>query len=357
MNARLSLLDPEAKRKALVSRTLKWWDGNRRRLAWRAPAGEKPDPYRVWLSEILLQQTTARAATPYYEIFLTRWPKVQDLAAASEEAIMSAFAGLGYYARARNLHECAKTIAAAGGRFPADEADLRALPGVGRYTAAAIAAIAFDRQTLPVDGNVSRILARLVALERPLAGSRAEIESLARSLAPPARAGDFAQALMDLGATVCRPRDPDCAACPLSRDCAAFHGGDPASYPRPGAVKQRPLRTGAVYFARRNDGAFLVRRRPAKGLLGSTVELPGTPWLTEAPSDWEEVAPVIARWRKLPGSVRQEFTHFSLSLTVFAGTFDGAAPVCHSWAHPHEVADLGCSAVMRKAIDHALHFQ
>ena len=233
MSANVSALGGKAKRKAIVARTLSWWDRHRRALVWRAPPGETPDPYRVWLSEVLLQQTTAQAAAPYYQAFIAKWPRVEDLAAAPIEAVVSAFAGLGYYSRARNLHACAREIARRGGRFPSEEADLRALPGVGAYTAAAIAAIAFGRQTAPVDGNIARILARLIALDQPIARARGEIEAAARMLAPSRRAGDFAQALMDIGATICRPRNPDCPSCPLAQDCAAFRTGEPAGLPAP----------------------------------------------------------------------------------------------------------------------------
>ena len=220
-----------------MARVLAWWDKNRRALAWRVAPGETPDPYRVWLSEVLLQQTTAQAATPYYQAFIAKWPQVQDLAGAPLEAVMSAFAGLGYYSRARNLHGCAREIARRGGEFPVEEAGLRALPGVGAYTAAAVAAIAFGRETLPVDGNIARILARLVALEEPIARARGQIAAAARALAPSARPGDFAQALMDIGATLCRPRNPNCGACPLAQDCAAFQTGAPEAYPRRAACE------------------------------------------------------------------------------------------------------------------------
>ena len=233
---------------------------------------------------------------------MQKWPTVEDLAAASHEAVISAFAGLGYYSRARNLHACAKEIARRGGRFPSEEAELRALPGVGAYTAAAIAAIAFGRHAAPVDGNIARILARLLALEEPIAQARSAIAAAARALAPGKRAGDFAQALMDIGATICRPRNPDCPACPLNEDCAALRSGAPEAYPRRAAAKARPQRRGAVFFARRADGAFLARRRPPLGLLASTVELPGTAWTSEGPGGaWLDAAPVAARWLRLPG--------------------------------------------------------
>ena len=356
MAANVSALGSEANRQAIMARTLAWWDANRRVLAWRVRPGETPDPYRVWLSEVLLQQTTAVAAAPYYQAFIAKWPDVEALAAASTAEVIGAFAGLGYYSRARNLHECAKEVARRGGDFPDDETGLLALPGVGPYTAAAIAAIAFGRQAAPVDGNIARILARLVALERPVAEARAEIAGLARSLAPAKRAGDFAQALMDIGAAICRPGRPDCALCPLAADCAARKSGAPDAYPHRRPRKERPQREGVVFFARRADGAFLARRRPPRGLLASTVELPGGPWsAAEAPGgDWERAAPVAASWARLPGAVEQAFTHFSLRLTVYAGRFEGSAPEAHFWVAPHAVAEAGLSNVMRKAVAHAL---
>ncbi len=345
----------EAKRNAIVERTLEWWDGNRRGLAWRAPPGETPDPYRVWLSEVLLQQTTARAATPYFQTFIEKWPTVDHLAAAPGEAVIGAFAGLGYYSRALNLHACAKEVARRGGRFPSEEAELRALPGVGEYTAAAIAAIAFGRQAAPVDGNVSRILARLLALEQPVSEAKREIAAAARALAPSRRAGDFAQALMDLGATICRPRNPLCAACPLSGECAAARSGAAEAFPSRPAAKPKPLRAGAVFFAHRPDGAFLARRRPPRGLLASTVELPGTPWTTEGPGEgWRGDAPVAARWRRLAGAVEQGFTHFALALTVYVAAVDAGAPEGHFWVAFDAVGDAGLSNLMRKAVAHAI---
>lgn len=343
------------KRHAIVARTFHWWTSARRKLAWRAEPGEGRDPYRVWLSEVLLQQTTAQAVTPYYQAFIAKWPTVEELAAAPLEAVISAFAGLGYYSRARNLHACAKEIARRGGRFPADEAALRALPGIGAYTAAAVVAIAFDRQAAPVDGNIARILARMLALETPIADSRKTIAAAAVALCPARGAGDFAEALMDVGATLCRPREPKCAPCPLSPDCAAFRTGAPEAYPRKGASKAKPKRAGAVFFAHRADGAFLTRRRPPKGLLASTVELPGTPWTGEGPgAAWAEGAPVTARWRRLPGSVEQVFTHFALSLIVYAAPYDGQAPDPHFWTPARAVDEAGFSNVMKKAVAHAV---
>ncbi len=304
---------------------------------------------------MLLQQTTAQAATPYFRAFVEKWPTVEDLAAAPGEAVIGAFAGLGYYSRARNLHTCAREIARRGGRFPSEETELRALPGVGDYTAAAIAAIAFGRQTAPVDGNIARILARLLAIGQPMAEAKKQIATAARALAPARRAGDFAQALMDVGAKICRPRNPFCAACPLSEDCAALALGSPEGYPRRLAANPRPQRAGAVFFAHRPDGAFLARRRPPRSLLASTVELPGTAWTEGGPGEgWTGGAPVAARWRRLPGAVKQVFTHFALTLTVYAAAFDGGAPDGHFWVAPDAVGHAGFSSVMRKAVARAL---
>ena len=355
MSVNVSARASDAKRNAVVARVLVWWDLHRRTLAWRAKPGETPDPYRVWLSEVLLQQTTAQAATPYYQAFIAKWPRIEDLASAPAEAVMSAFAGLGYYSRARNLHACAKEIARRDGRFPSEEAELRALPGVGAYTAAAIAAIAFGRPTAPVDGNIARVLARLNALEEPIAQARAELAEAARALAPSRRSGDFAQALMDIGAMLCRPRNPACGSCPLAPDCAAFLDGSPEAYPRRTEAKPRPRRQGAVFFVRRPDGAFLARRRPARGLLASTIELPGTPWTASGPDGAPaKVAPVVGRWRRLPGEVEQVFTHFALRLTVYATEFDGEAPAGCFWVAPEAIRAIGFSSMMRKAVEHAL---
>jgi len=346
---------PGLEAKAIVGRTLRWWDRHRRALAWRAAPGQAPDPYRVWLSEVLLQQTTAQAVTPYYRTFIAKWPRVEDLAAAPSEAVISAFAGLGYYSRARNLHACAREIVRRGGRFPSEEAELRALPGVGAYTAAAIAAIAFGRRTAPVDGNIARVLARLLALDEPIANARSEIERAARMLAPAERAGDFAQALMDIGATICRPRNPDCPSCPLRPDCAALRAGRPDAYPRRATSRVKRRREGVAFFAHRCDGAFLARRRPARGLLASTVELPGTLWTADGPGDKVRcAAPVVADWRRLPGAVEQAFTHFALTLTVYAAAFEGDAPDRHFWVAHEAVGQAGFSNVMRKAVEHAL---
>ena len=301
---------------------LAWYDRNRRRLPWRAPAGETAEPYRVWLSEIMLQQTTVAAVIPYFESFLTRFPNLAALAAAEEEAVLTAWAGLGYYARARNLHACAKAVAAAGA-FPRDEAGLRALPGIGPYTAAAVAAIAFGVPVVPVDGNVERVTARLFAIATPLPGGKPAIAAAAASLgadaAARARPADFAQALFDLGATVCTPASPACALCPWRADCAGSRAGIAATLPRKAEKQPRPLRHGVHFWLADPHGRVLLRRRPARGLLGGMTELPGTPWRAApwtAP-EWAAHAPMPAAWCAA-GEVRHGFTHFELRLTLLA---------------------------------------
>jgi A/G-specific adenine glycosylase len=342
----------------IAPRVLAWWDVHRRELPWRARAGEKPDPYRVWLSEILLQQTTAAAAAPYFLKFAGKWPRVEALAEAPLEEIMGAFAGLGYYSRARNLHACAQEVARRGGRFPQTEAELRALPGLGAYTAAAVAAIAFDAKAAPVDGNIARILSRLYAVEAPIGSARRQIAEAAALLTPADRAGDYAQALMDIGATICRPRNPDCPACPLQEGCAALALGEPAAFPRKNAVKAKPIRLGAAFFARRADGAILARRRPPKGLLGSTLELPGGPWRVGEPAPGVEDAPFPAAWRQAPGLVEQVFTHFTLRLTLYVAEVGGAPQQFEGaiWVALEDAASAGFSSVMLKALAHAGRF-
>ena len=282
---------------------LSWYAVDKRRLPWRIQAGERPDPYRVWLSEIMLQQTTVAAVRPYFEKFTERWPTVDALAAAEEGEVMAAWAGLGYYARARNLIACARTVAnELGGRFPDSEDALRALPGIGRYTAAAIAAIAFGRRAVVVDANVERVVSRLLAVTEPLPGSRERLYALTDRLTPSQDAGDFAQAMMDLGSSICTPRRPDCPRCPLLLFCAAGKAGEADLYPvkRPRAAK--PRREGVAYWLE-HDGQVLLVRRPSRGLLGGMLALP------------TEDAPAPAEWREA-GSVDHVFTHFALTMRL-----------------------------------------
>lgn len=315
-------------RDALRSALLTWYDAQARDLAWRVGpadrrAGLRSDPYRVWLSEVMLQQTTVPHATPYFLSFTQRWPTVSDLAAVEDGDLMAAWAGLGYYARARNLLACARAVANDhGGVFPDTEEGLLALPGVGAYTAAAVAAIAFDRAANVVDGNVERVMSRLFAVEAPLPGAKPELKALAGDLVTDDRPGDWAQALMDLGATVCKPKGPLCDRCPISAWCAAFQSGAPETYPRRTKKADRPRRHGVAYVLARGEEVALVRR-PPKGLLGGMLGLPTSAWRAAPYDDAEAVAaaPVAAAWRDL-GAVEHVFTHFSLSLRVFGA--DGA---------------------------------
>jgi A/G-specific adenine glycosylase len=337
---------------------LAWYDRHRRALPWRSLPGQAPDPYRVWLSEIMLQQTTVRAVKPYFERFLTLFPTVEALAAAPAEDVMKAWAGLGYYSRARNLHACAKAVVDRfGGRFPASEDELRSLPGVGPYTAAAIASIAFDRRAIVVDGNVERVATRLYTVRRPLPGAKPLIRDLVDGLTPDARPGDFAQAMMDLGATICTPKSPACGLCPWRTPCQARAEGAPEIYPFKDKKTTGALRRGAAYVAVTQDGLILVRTRPPKGLLGGMTEAPTSAWAAdfaeEAPG---ASAPMRADWRRLPGVVEHVFTHFPLHLTVYradlpAGT---AAPEGCRWVPIAGLAGEALPTVMRKVVAHGL---
>lgn len=298
---------------------LAWYDRHRRALPWRAGPGKRPDPYRVWASEIMLQQTTVTAVKPYFERFMARFPTVQALAEAPSEAVMQAWAGLGYYSRARNLHACAIAVVAEhGGRFPDSEEGLRALPGIGAYTAGAVAAIAFDRPAAAVDGNVERVMTRLFAIEDLLPGARPLVRERVLAMMPQDRPGDFAQALMDLGATICTPRNPACGLCPWREPCRARAEGTQESFPRKAAKKAGVTRKGAAFVLLRADGALLLRTRPPKGLLGGMAEVPTSEWRADYELDgaWQD-APVVTRWEQLSPPVRHVFTHFPLELTVF----------------------------------------
>jgi A/G-specific adenine glycosylase len=313
---------PELDDDALILALLHWYDRHRRVLPWRAAPGVAPDPYHVWLSEVMLQQTTVATVGPYFTRFVARFPTVQSLAAAELDTVLREWAGLGYYARARNLHACAQAVTAQGG-FPAAASALQALPGIGRYTAAAIAAIAFGQPGIAVDGNVERVLTRLAAIETPLPDSKPAIGLIAArlSLAPAARAraSDTLQALFDLGATVCVPAAPACVLCPWRDPCRARAEGIAASLPRKRPRPERPLRFGAVFHATDRNGRVVLRRRAPDGLLGGMMELPGTVWRAEPWTERQAIdaAPFPADWRKL-GEVRHVFTHFALRLTVFS---------------------------------------
>ncbi len=327
------LARPPGTESQVARRLLPHYDLHRRDLPWRATPGDVLDPYRVWLSEIMLQQTTVASVIPRFARFLDRWPSVEALAAAPDADVLGEWAGLGYYARARNLHACARQVAALGA-FPSTEAGLRALPGVGAYTAAAIAAIAFGEQATVVDTNVERVVARLHAIDRPVAEARAEIRALAGALTPADRPGDFAQAMMDLGATICRPRKPACLICPLIDHCRAFASGEPERFPVPKLKPHRPHRHGIAWWIER-DGALWLVRRPARGLLGGMAALPGP--------DWGEAPPTDATMT----SVKHGFTHFTLDLHLVARP---APPDADGWWQPLSgLASAGLPTLYRRA--------
>lgn len=338
-SAAATVRNAAATRENLRKTLLSWYDRAGRELPWRLK-GKKPDAYRVWLSEIMLQQTTVAAVGPYFAKFLARWPDAKALAAAPRDDVLEAWAGLGYYARARNLYAAAQKLAAEGA--PQTEAGWRALPGVGAYTAAAIAAIAFDQPTNVVDGNVERVMARLYAVETPLPAAKAELRERAGALVTADRPGDWAQALMDLGATICSPKSPKCGACPWRGACAAFASGAPETYPRRAAKAERPERHGVAFRIMR-DGKYWLVRRPDKGLLGGMAGLPTTEWRAEKWSRAEALAhaPLKAKWRRA-GEVRHVFTHFALTLEIYA---TNANPTDGGW---WDSAD-GLPTVFKKA--------
>ncbi|QWG19696.1 A/G-specific adenine glycosylase [Bradyrhizobium sediminis] len=360
------------------ARLLAWYDRHRRRLPWRPPAGECADPYSVWLSEIMLQQTGVKTVGPYFEKFLARWPDIAALGSASLDEVLRMWAGLGYYSRARNLHACAvKVLRDHGGAFPDTEQGLQSLPGIGPYTAAAISAIAFGRRTMPVDGNIERVVSRLFAVEEPLPQAKPLIQQLAATLLGAnemearagdedsragdenSRAGDSAQALMDLGSSICTPKKPACALCPLNDDCAARVRGDQESFPRKAPKKAGALRRGAAFVVLRGD-RLLVRTRPEKGLLGGMTEVPGSDWraaqddkaaLKQAPE-----LKGIARWHRKAGVVTHVFTHFPLELAVYTAHAPARAraPAGMRWVPVATLDDEALPNVMRKVIAHGL---
>jgi A/G-specific adenine glycosylase len=350
-----------------AARLLDWYDRHRRRLPWRPLQGEEVDPYRVWLSEIMLQQTGVKTVGPYFEKFLARWPGIDALGRASLDDVLRMWAGLGYYSRARNLHACAVAVLRDhGGAFPNTEQGLQALPGIGPYTAAAIAAIAFDRRTMPVDGNIERVVSRLFAVEEPLPQAKPLIKQLAATLLGDSRAGDVktragdsAQALMDLGSSICTPKKPACALCPLNDGCAARMRGDQETYPRKAAKKAGALRRGAAFVVTRGD-ELLVRTRVEKGLLGGMTEVPGSNWLA-AQDDKTALkqAPMLAgmaRWHRKAGIVTHVFTHFPLELVVYTAKVPARAraPAGMRWVPVSTLRDEALPNVMRKVIAHGL---
>jgi len=354
-----------------AARLLDWYDRHRRRLPWRAAPGAVADPYKVWLSEIMLQQTTTATVAPYFEAFVARWPRVEDLAATDLDEVLHAWQGLGYYARARNLHRCARLVARGhAGRFPSEEAALRRLPGVGPYTAAAIAAIAFGRRATVVDGNVERVMARLHGVTEPLPEAKPRLRDLAAALTPPdeaagGRPGDYAQAVMDLGATVCTPRAPKCPLCPWAGICVGLAEGVAESVPRRAPRPERPVRRGTALWLLREDGAVLLRRRPERGLLGGMMEVPSTPWNKSKDGSEDGALPRLpagGRWRRLPGVVRHTFTHFQLELGVAAARlgpnaaadFLRAQAIDGVWCKLDRLGEHALPTVMKKVVRHAL---
>lgn len=329
---------------SITNKILAHYDANARVLPWRSPPGTPaPDPYFVWLSEVMLQQTTVAAVKGYFDLFTRRWPRVEDLAAAEDAEVMSAWAGLGYYARARNLLACARRVVADfGGRFPDTEADLRTLPGIGPYTAAAIAAIAFGRRAVVVDGNVERVMARFHAIETQMPAAKPVLVEHTAAITPDVRAGDFAQAMMDLGATICTPRRPTCALCPLVTDCAGK--GEAERFPVKAPKAAKPHRYGKAWWIER-DGQVLLVRRPEKGLLGGMRALPSCAWQAE-----EESPPIAGDWRDL-GDVGHVFTHFSLTLGVAGLALDARAELSleGEWWPIDRLADAGLPTLFAKA--------
>ncbi len=330
---------------------LTWYDACGRDLPWRSKPGVTANPYHVWLSEIMLQQTTVAAVRDYYVKFLRLWPRVADLAAASQDDVLRAWAGLGYYARARNLHACARAIVMDwNGEFPTTQAELQELPGIGPYTSAAIASIAFDQPHAAVDGNVERVISRLYAIETPLPLSKPLIREKAQALVPSRRAGDFAQAFMDLGATICTPRSPNCNICPWADYCDGRKRGIAASLPRKLPKAKIPTRVGTAFWVERRDGYIMLRRRPQKGLLGGMMEVPSTPWVEDL--QHEATPPVQAKWKKLSATVEHTFTHFHLQLTVWKTTTtnqdlpDGD----YNWVHKRDLEREALPSLMRKVV-------
>lgn len=334
---------------------LDWYDRERRDLPWRMAPGQKADPYKVWLSEIMLQQTTVVTVKGYFRTFLERWPSVQDLANAELDEVLHAWQGLGYYARARNLHKCAQVVTREyNGRFPEDEKRLLDLPGIGPYTAAAVAAIAFGLKASPVDGNVERVVSRLFQVEEKMPKAKKQLAELAKTLTPDARAGDFAQAMMDLGATICTPKKAACGLCPWMKECQARLNGEPTDYPKKEPKKQKPVRRCFVYILVKKDGSFLLRKRPEKGLLGGLMEFPSSPWQESAieRTEAQRIAPADALWTLVDiADIRHTFTHFHLDMKVLIGRVGGHPPVDGVWVMPGDLDDYALPTLMKKVYE------
>lgn len=336
---------------------LAWYDVHARKMPWRVGPqackdGVRPDPYAIWMSEIMLQQTTVATVKDYFVRFQTRWPTVRDLAAAQDAEVMGEWAGLGYYARARNLLKCARVVVSDfDGQFPADHAALLTLPGVGPYTAAAVASIAFDLPHAVLDGNVERVMARLYDIHTPLPAAKPELMAHATALTPDARPGDYAQAVMDLGATICTPKSPACGICPWRDPCEARMQGTAAELPKKTPKKAKPVRHGVVYLGQRADGAWLLETRPDKGLLGGMLGWPGSEWVDVSVDRPDGLPPVKADWRVVPGEVRHTFTHFHLLLEVRVARVGDASPDVGQFVARADFRPSDLPTVMRKAFD------
>ena len=347
-------------RKDISKKLLAWYDRHHRDLPWRVPPeaisrGVKPDPYRVWLSEIMLQQTTVEAVKKYFYAFTNRWPTIADLAAADLEDVLKEWAGLGYYSRARNLKKAADMVSQDfGGQFAQTAAGLSALPGVGRYTSAAIASIAFNEAVSVIDGNVERVVTRLLAISTPLPEAKPHIHAFLDEILPRTRPGDFAQACMDLGATICTPRKPQCILCPLRDDCAALKAGEPELYPVKKAKAAKPLRKGAAFVAVRADGSVLLTKRDGKGLLAGMSCVSTTAWTARQDGGiGVDAAPFAANWEPC-GTISHVFTHFELELEVWRALAGGPPPAGHWWSAPKDLPFEALPTVFKKAIEKAL---
>jgi len=350
VDAKLSDHPPSLNHQRIPVALLRWYDAHARDLPWRSRPGAPSDPYRVWLSEIMLQQTTVATVTPRFTEFVARWPAVADLANAEDADLMAAWAGLGYYARARNLLACARAVMRDhGGAFPSEEAVLRKLPGIGDYTAAAIAAIAFGKRAVVVDGNVERVVARLFAIDTPLPAAKPLIRAAADAITPADRAGDFAQAMMDLGSSLCGPRATQCLLCPLREHCRAAAAGTPTAYPVKADKKAKPHRHGTVFWLER-DGHVLLVRRPAKGLLGGMRALPTGPWSDSPPELVGAPADQIT-WQIASDRITHVFTHFTLELALASGRAEGhEAPADSEWWAINALDSAGLPTVFAKAV-------
>ncbi len=336
----------------VVGRLLAWYDVAKRDLPWRFSGKKNVNPYHIWLSEIMLQQTTVKAVKPYYISFLELWPTIEELADEDLNEVLKAWAGLGYYSRARNLHACAQMVVDKfDGFFPEDEKELLKLPGVGAYTAAAIASIAFGKRATVVDGNVERVISRLFAVTTPLPAGKSELKALAETLTPNERPGDYAQAMMDLGATICSPKRPSCLICPVQKYCDANAQGIEAELPRRAPKAERPTRKGIVFVALNDDGKMLLRERPQEGLLGGMTEVPSTEWTEKGPvkEEMAGLAPMRADWIPVGGTVSHTFTHFKLELEVYRA-FVASNSSLNLWAKPEKCRWVDCSKVMKEAL-------